>query len=467
MTSYSIYVLFSACVALFLAVQTDRKLLSFVLILWILAQPVINSKFVIPLPGLPFELQPNRLLLLFSLLYVIWGKLLDNAKTKGLTPPFDKYIIIYFFLVIISVVANSDVIQAKKEIFAAPLEIITFYLVYTLTKSHVTEKVFQALIKAIIFLAVISSIIAFIQFTADTNFFRVGDLRPAFGDKLRSTGIFQSEYDQGYFQILATIVILIHYQSKWLKTILVLMISTSVVLTFHRMDMIILYACLVSYYTFFSGKKLSILAIILSILLPIMVLVSYDIYQSTGNQSAAVEERLKQDTVTGRFQQYELVWETMSDYPLGMGSYTNQTYMDLMLKYGMTEWRPDERGVHKPYPLGVHNGYLATGILYGFMAMTVFMLLVVSMLRYFKKTISPSLKYSLVGFYMLVIYVLANLSNSISIFRAYYVLLMAIICGSLIALSRREADLQLKDAKTLDHTDQNIIGIRQPFNNIK
>ena len=457
---YLLYVVFSALVALFLARQTDKKLLSFMLIMWLLAQPVIEAKFIIPLPGLPFELQPNRLLLLFSLAYLIWGMLLDSTKTTGKSPAFEKYIVIYFFLIVISVINNAEFIQAKKEIFSAPLEIITFYLIYIMTKRHITEKVFQSLIKAIIFLAVVSAIIAIIQFTSDTMFLRTGQLLLAYGDKFRSTGIFQYDYDQGYFQILAIIITLIHYQNKWGKFIITLLLALSVVLTFHRMDMLILYACLVTYFAFFSGKKFSFAVIAMAIILPVIVVVSYSVYQSFGNSNAAVEERLKDDTVSGRFQQFNVVWESMSDYPLGMGSYTNPAYVDLMAKHGMMQWLPDARGVSKPHPLGVHNGYLAVGILYGFMAMSVFTLLFLSMLRYFKKAINPDLRYSLVPFYAITIYMLANLSNSISIFRAYFVLLIAIVCGSLVALGRRYADKQLKDTTLLAYSQQQTANLK-------
>jgi len=82
------------------------------------------------------------------------------------------------------------------------------------------------------------------------------------------------------------------------------------------------------------------------------------------------------------------------------------------------------------------------------------------MLRYFKKAINPDLRYSLVPFYAITIYMLANLSNSISIFRAYFVLLIAIVCGSLVALGRRYADKQLKDTTLLAYSQQQTANLK-------
>lgn len=433
---FLLYVIFAMIAACFLSIGTDRKVLSFVLILWLLAQPVINAKYIIPLPGLPFELQPNRILFLFSLVYLLYGLIFWARESTGINPPFEKYIYIYFGLVLFAVLLNFAFMN-PKNVITVPLEIATFLTVYLLTKRYMTEKVFAAIIKAIVFLAVIGSIIAIVQISLDSMFLRTGDLRPAFGNKLRSTGIFQSEYDFGYFQILAFIVVLVRYNGKAVRFLMLPLLMLSVLLTFHRLDYIILVVCYVSYNIFYSKHKLPLpIYVVIGVLTLILLVLSIDLYKSMDLHSVVLEERLKQDTVTGRFLQYQVVWDSILAYPLGLGSYDHPLYVKLMSEHGMLQWFTDRFGNHYPIPLTVHNGYLAAGIQYGFCGMVAFAMLIFSMLRYFKKLINPAIRYSVVPFYAVFIYALSNISNSISIFRAYFVLLLAILGGAVVAMNR-------------------------------
>lgn len=432
-----LYVFFAMVAAIYLARKTDRKALSFVLILWLLAQPVINAKFIIDLPGLPFDLQPNRILLLFSILYLFWGQVSGRKAHPGPWPPFEKYILFYFVMVLVALLVNRDFVPLKSVI-AVPIEIFNFLVVYTLAKRNMTEKTFEAILKAVVLLAVIGALIAIVQISVDSTFMRMGDLRRAFGDKLRSTGIFRSEYDFGYFQILALMVVLIRYQGRAIRFVVGPLLVLSVLLTFHRLDYIILFACYVSYRAFFSKRKLGAPVIAMAVVVPVILVLTLNIYQSMGGRSAVLEERLKQDTVTGRFVQYRVVWDSILKYPLGLGSYDHPDYVKLMSRHDMIEWITEPSGKSTPRPLTVHNGYLAVGIQYGFLGMVAFSALVLSMLLYFRKLISPDLLYSPVAFYAVLIYALSNVSNSVSIFRAYFVVFLAILCGSLVALHRAE-----------------------------
>lgn len=438
---YLLYVIFAAMAALYLAMQTDRKVLSFVLILWLLAQPVINAKFIIPLPGLHFDLQPNRILFLFSLVALFWGTVSGQQAPSGSRPPFEKYIYIYLGLVLLALSVNYSFMN-PKSVIAVPVEILNFLVVFLLAKRHMTEKVFEAILKAIVLLAVIGALIAIIQFFVSTPFMRTGDLRPAFGNKLRSTGIFQSEYDFGYFQILALMVVLVRYQGKAIRFFVGPLLVLSVLLTFHRLDYIIMFICYASYRAFFSKRKVGVPALAVAVMVPVLLILFLNVYQSMGGHSAVLEERLKQDTVSGRFVQFQVVWDAIMAHPLGLGSYDHPDYVKLMTRLGMVEWVADPSGEFHPRPLTVHNGYLATGIQYGLLGMVAFTALVFSMLRYFKKLIKPDLRYSAVAFYAVLIYALSNLSNSVSIFRAYFVVFLALLCGSLIALRRAETARQ-------------------------
>lgn len=434
--TFLLYVIFAAVAALFLSLKTDRKVLAFALIFWLFAQPVLNAKYIIPLPGLPFDLQPNRILFLFSLGYLFLGLLSRKQAPSGAVPPFEKYIHIYLGLVMVALLLNHSFMN-WKSVIAIPIEIVTFFTVYTVAKRYMTEKVFEAILKAIILLAAIGALVAIVQIAEDKMFLRTGDLRPAFGNKLRSTGIFQSEYDFGYFQILAVIVSFVRYRGKAIRLLIVPLLMVSLLLTFHRLDYIILFICAFSYLVFFSNRKVPLPIYAVGGVLGILLLfLSFYMFQSMGGRSAMVEERLKQNTVSGRLLQYQLVAKSMLDHPLGLGSYDHPDYVALMSKHGMVQWFRDQFDNGYTRPLAVHNGYLAAGIQYGVLGFIIFVTWVFSMFRYFRKQITPQMPYSLVPFYAVVIYALSNISNSVSIFRAYFVVLLAILGGASIAMQR-------------------------------
>jgi hypothetical protein len=139
-------------------------------------------------------------------------------------------------------------------------------------------------------------------------------------------------------------------------------------------------------------------------------------------------------------------------HPLGLGSYDHPYYVKLMSEYGIVQWFKDARGNSYTKPLTVHNGYLAAGIKYGILGMIAFTTLVFSMLRYFKKHINTEFRYSLVPYFAVLIYVLSNISNSISIFRAYFVVLLAILSGASIAMNGKALTSQEEVFNTTDPT---------------
>ena len=58
-----------------LSFKTDNKLISFIFIFWIFASPVLATKiFIIDIQYLPFNLQPNRILLILLTLIIFFNK---------------------------------------------------------------------------------------------------------------------------------------------------------------------------------------------------------------------------------------------------------------------------------------------------------------------------------------------------------------------------------------------------------
>lgn len=460
---YFLYTALSAFAALFLAAKTDRKGLAFILLFWIFAQPVLNAWFVIPIPGMPFELQTNRIFFLLILAYLVTAKLSNKKTTFGAPqrrPGFEKYFYIYLALVTIALAINYSYVN-PKSIFATPLEIVTFIVVYVAAKRYTTESLNEAILRGIVILSIILALIAIVQFAFEPQLLRTGSeihIRKAFGNYLRSTAIFQGEYELGYFQNLALMVVLARYRGTSRLYVLAPLLILSVLLTFQRMNYIIMFVCLTTYFAYYSRKRANLTALVMLLAMPFVLVLSYDIYQSIGGHSKLVEERIESDTVTGRLMQFKVVANAMWDHPLGLGSYENPTYYKLMEKNHMMQWAPDGRGGTRPEPLTVHNGYLAAGIQYGIAGAVAFITLLMSMLSYFSWRIMRNFRYSVVPFYAVLIYILLNFSNGIIVFRTYFVILLAILCGMFVTILRANA------VKT-KITPTNSVGLQSGRNN--
>ena len=208
--------------------------------------------------------------------------------------------------------------------------------------------------------------------------------------------------------------------------------------TFHRLNYLIALTCLVSFIWFFSTKyqkftKYGILAIILGI---------FAALYSKGpiHDSDMVTERLQEDTVSCRLEQYKVILEALPNFIYkGMGDYTNSDYYNLMDKANMVrtvEGAGTENWHREPF--AVHTGYLEVGILYGVLAMIVFTAVLFSMITYFKKLMGRELSYNLVPFYAAFIWALANISNGVGNFGLYFALLTAMLMGATISLQRKQ-----------------------------
>lgn len=433
---FIIYVIGVLLVSSYLAARTDRRLLSFVLVFWILAQPIFASKFIIALPGLP-DLHPNRLLFVVLLAYLFLAPRVSRQASAGqdmvtVRVPFEKYLYIFPVITFLSLAVNYGKIK-PQDIASIPLEIIAFIVVYLVTKRFVTQKVLESILKAIIVMAAVGALIAFIQFAGDGGFMRTGEIRGAFGNVARASGIFLQEYDFGAFQAFGLMTTFIFYRNSFLRYLLMPLIGMSVLLTFHRLDIIILAVCLIAYFWFFveSAQKVMVTFLLLFAMGGAVAL--YPIIGDMIGQSAVVttlEGRIGQDTVTGRIEQYKVAAEYIfTDYTLlGMGNYENPAYDDLMHEHGMMNFAPDGKLIG----FRLHNGYLEVGILRGVVAMFVFTAMLVSMLVFFKRRASQKVLYSAVPFFAVFVWMLANISNGVSSFNFYYSLLCAILAGAFV-----------------------------------
>jgi len=113
---------------------------------------------------------------------------------------------------------------------------------------------------------------------------------------------------------------------------------------------------------------------------------------------------------------------------MGFGSQDNKEYYKLMAEYGLMY------GKNKKTVLAVHNGYLDIGLMHGIPAMIVFCWLFISMLLYFKRRIIFDRPETSYPYYAILIFLIGHVTQPFAGFRIYYVLLVAIVCGSFVSV---------------------------------
>ncbi len=358
---------------------------------------------------------------------------------------------IYFFLVTFSLIYNKNNLETviygvrQQTIFAAPFAMLTFIVLYYVTKKFANKSLADNINKAIIIMAVVNAVVAIVQIGLNSSFLKTCDPRLAFGHVVRASGVFQAEYDLGYFQILAVILCLIRYKDKEKVKLYVIvpLLIFSILLTFHRLDFIILNICLMLYIWLFSTSTKKIMALICLAFVTVFSTVLFWALRPTIKDSSIMEGRILQDTVSGRFSQYGLILNTLAKGNevtlFGLGDYSNTAYDKLMAKGHFMQ--SFESGTAKWYQRGfhVHNGYLEVGILHGVPAMAVFIAFLVSMALHFKKKISRDDPSSIMVFFAVLIWLLCNISNGISSFSSYYPLLVALLTGATTGLSREKS----------------------------
>ena len=459
---FAVYLVAALVLSMYLARNTRRKLFGFLLLVWILAQPVITYQFSISIPVINIDLQANRIMLLFLAMYMFFVppihaetglKSTDKSEVnkpfslielgKTVTAPMasqriERYMYSYLVIVTLSVLVNIFNI-GRQEVITIPLEIITFILMYKASIRYVDEALMRAILNAIVVLCLVGVCISFVQYGVDSDFMRTTGARVAFGDISRASGIFSQEYDFGAFQVLGAITILLRFKGSAYVYVLVSFVVASIMLTFHRMDIITLMMCLLIYTWYFTSATKKIMVMFLAGVLSLSIVVFLPFLTgSVGDTSFAktASGRLQQNTVSGRFDQYGVALNAIfTNYRniVGMGSYTNKRYDDLMISNGHLNITKDGQR----YGYRMHNGYLEVGILYGFMAMFVFMTILIKMLFYFKKMGLHAEPVAMLPFFAILIWMFVNLSNGLSSFNIYYSLMCAVLTGVFVGAHQK------------------------------
>jgi len=323
--------------------NSSHKYITFIISYWILAHSVLGTEyFIIDIKSLPFDFQPNRIILILFLCYLvlIFIRESTHGRDKIVFLRYEQYLYLYILFSIVSAYFHSRKIVTLKDFIVINTSILTFVVIYLVLKRNADRGMIKAFCKAFLILCSISSIIGILQFLIDPNFFRLGSHRGAFSFFLRSNGVFHAEYIQSYYLISGIILTLFLVLSKKLKYFLVTLFFTGIILTFHRMSWITGVILITLYISKFKKnekwKMVAAGAIAVSIIFLISFLNPYDI--NRVKNSALFRDRLLSNTMTGRENTYDMVLKNIKKgWLIGFGGKRSDVYYYGMLAAGTSK----------------------------------------------------------------------------------------------------------------------------------
>ena len=427
---FILYLIAAFLISYRLSKSTDDRIVSFIFSYYILTAPILSIQtFMIHIPGLSIDLQANRILLIILIIMLIFESMSPEEGRRFVVddkrPMFEVFSGLFLGAVVLSLVVNYSSIQQKQRLITVPLEILLFILVYYVAKKRVTPLVFEALIKALVVLLLFSAITAIVQ-VFDPYFLKTGRPTAAFDGIWRSSGIFHDEYELGFLTNFGMVLFLIRYKRRCLLYFGFPLLFAALITTFHRLDWLICVACYCLYIFLTKGRKafFIIIACVCGLYVISQVVVPY----CEGNQrfKSFEQNRLYYDTVSERFLQYQLAVKFIATHFWGLGGYDTREYYDVIEEHKMIRTKGN--------PVVVHDGYLAVGVQYGGLAALAFSCMLGSMLAYFIKRSDLCDGRTLCPLFIVFIWILSNISNDMSTFNSYVVVLVALIAGSLVSI---------------------------------
>ena len=424
------YFVIAAIIGFFLVYKSESKYkIELFFISFYLLTGSYNFLLIFKIPGISFfEIQPLRFVYLTLLVVLIKKTFFGNQRQKtsktNTIPWFEVALIAYVIFMSISVILNIFP-RGVKTI----LDSIAFIIIVKGLATMADKPSYTVIGKSIIIAAVFSSIISLIQLV-DKYFLRIGWDRHAFGDVIRSNGIFSTEYYNGYFLLVAVAWVLVSVKNKTLKVGLVALFSLGVVSTFMRMSWLILAIILLIYLIYI--RRTTIEKIILMALSGLTLLLSISIfyYQDIMN-SDMVKERLTAD-VDYRKGYYAMVLDNFGDKPFfGYGDRQNDVYYESMMR--ITRDRKRAEGTTG----GIHNGFLSVMFLYGIPAVISFTLFIILSIVYYSQSLRKD-SFFVIPFLVSIIYCVSNFTNSF-LFLSYISVLFAIHIGIGMGINNAES----------------------------
>jgi len=435
---YVLYILvaFITCVVLTFKSTTQNRFVTFVISFWFLAHSVLGIEmFIIDIKGLPFDLQPRRLIFIIFLAYLLL-LMLKNALQKTERKKILKYEMILYLYVAVSIFVSymhNRAIVSVKEIILMNIPVLSFAVIYVVLKKTADEGMLRVFVKSFHILCVATSVIGLCQVVVSQYFFRIRDLRIAYGGIYRSTGVFPDEYTHSYFLVTGVILALFTVQSQKWRRFLIGLYFSGILLSFHRMSWITL-AVLVLLFFIVVKKQLSKLVIIGAsagvLAMCLLLMLSPDI--ESLKSSSLYRQRLTDKTMGVRMRINEMVLRNIhKNWLLGFGSKESDMYYFGMLEAdaGM-DFAMDERG-------GIHNGFLMELFFKGAIVFVLYILFFIFAIDYF--VFLGRFRHAVfwLAAFELLKFVLASLTNGFSLGTSLG-LLMAIALGVSAAIKVKE-----------------------------
>lgn len=401
---------------------------------------MLNTEyFIIDIKSLPFDFQPNRIILILFLCYLvlIFIRESTHGRDKIVFLRYEQYLYFYILFSIVSTYFHSRKIVTLKDFIVVNTFMLTFVVIYLVLKRTADRGMIKAFCKAFLILCSISSIIGILQFFIDPNFFRLGSHRGAFSFFLRSNGVFQAEYIQSYYLISGIIITLFLVCSKKLKYFLLTLFFTGIILTFHRMSWITGVILITLYISKFKKnekwKMVTAGAVTGSIIFLILFLNPFDI--NRVKNSDLFRERLFSNTMTIRMNIYNIVLKNINkNWLIGFGDRKSEMYYYGMLAAGAgKKFAKGERG-------GIHNGFLEVMFFRGIIVFILYCMFFIFVIDYFWLLARTKNIIFYIPVFETLKFILANMTNSFSI-ASNLGLLLAIFLGISVSINKNNIDL--------------------------
>ncbi len=438
---YYNYVVFIFILSYKLSLKAKNMLFTFCLFVWVLAQPILQSReYIISFRGLFFDLHPDRILLIIFLFLIfrnIFHRKLEPAGNKREIFPFERWIILYLGSILSALVWNilfrNISIKDFVVIFSGQL---FFALFYFSTKDFIDRNTINSFFKVVVVFSIFSSFVSISQVFISKDLFHFGVHRLGFGETFRATGIFHSEYTLAFFHITIIIFLFVYYK----KYYLILLNCIPVALTFHRLSYLILIT-IFSCWSILNIKKpkVHMLPFITLYFLVFLTLYTTNFTNYSHQdlfQSQFFRERMIVDTISGRVEQYKNAVFIMKKHFFGIGSYYSKRYFNYAAKIGQVHsleiYDTDLDKITGLQRVGyiVHNGFLGAGTRYGFLGLFCFLFMCISCFIYFMKKFKHSgNKIFVIPLLISLTWILYNMTQDFSDLRDYHAIHFAIILG--------------------------------------
>lgn len=276
----------------------------------------------------------------------------------------EKFLIAYVVISIVSLAANHESLGLRLVVSSAEKQ-LAFLILYFSARDYLTRGDYRVLGRGIVVLAVISAMVAILQYIWDPQFFRVGDsFRGAFGDVGRSTGVFKEEYEHAMYVTFVAIAVGLWGRGRplWQWMCLTLLLGISVVVTFQRMPwaaFLFAVLCVLVIRWWNNPRWRHVGVVVGSIVLVLMIWVPWWEPVLRSLPERLLTDRLSADTLTIRQAFNEFAVWLIPRYPLGLGdTVASPIYNQEFYNYGLSL-----RSSGVGYT--VHNGFLSAAVRYG------------------------------------------------------------------------------------------------------